>query len=287
MIDNHNLILLSGGYNHCDPRWTKPAGGIDQCYKVYLPIAGRAVVETDEGPVTIEPGRVYFISGYRLRRQECDASLDVYWMHFVPESLYLRYLLDQLPAIQSWSRTVAGWPADTFEEVCRIFELPFDADNRPRPDSAPSLTCRMQALLLTVIARLLETLKEDSLKDFHPEYYRLKPALDYMQQHFCKNPSLEAVAAAVHLAPNYFHRRFTALFGTTPFNYMMTQRLDRARHLLSSTSLTVKEVAEAVGYDNPLYFSRVFTARMHLSPSQYRATVPWLKGKRLNSYCSK
>jgi transcriptional regulator GlxA family with amidase domain len=52
---------------------------------------------------------------------------------------------------------------------------------------------------------------------------------------------------------------------------MMNQRLNKARHLLSSTSLSIKEIAEAVGYDNPLYFSRVFTTQMNITPSRYRA----------------
>ncbi|MEI8138243.1 MAG: helix-turn-helix transcriptional regulator [bacterium] len=58
---------------------------------------------------------------------------------------------------------------------------------------------------------------------------------------------------------------------SSPFLYMMNQRLNKARHLLSSTSLSIKEIAEAVGYDNPLYFSRVFTTQMNITPSRYRA----------------
>lgn len=271
MIDNYNLILLSGGFHQCDSSWDKTTGGTDLCYKVYFPVSGRATVETDTEEHSIETGRVYFISGFRLARQHCDHSMSVYWIHFVPESLYLRYLLDQLPPVQSWPHTTAGWPSDSFQEICRIFEDPFNEQNRPRSDSSPATACRIQGLLLTMISQVLRALDTKTIEAFNPRYYQLKPALDYLQNHYRDNPSLEEIADQVHMAPTYFHRQFRQLFGVTPFNFMMAQRLNKARHLLASTSLTVKEVAETVGYDNPLYFSRVFTAGMRVSPSLYRA----------------
>lgn len=270
MIDDFNLVLLSGGFYRCDPTWSKPATGIDQCYKLYFPVGGRARLEMAGGCHTLVPQRVYFISGFRLRRQLCPRQMSVYWVHFVPESLYLRYLLDQLPPLVSWPRRSA---AASYREIGEIFEEPFTAQSRPRKDSSPALDCRIQALLLGLISRLLDTLDQGRVRAFQPEYYRLKPAFDFMQSHFRENPSLERIAGQVGLAPNYFHRRFRALFGTTPFNFMLAGRLNQARRLLSGTELSIKEVAAAVGYDDPPYFTRVFTRQMQVAPSAYRAML--------------
>jgi transcriptional regulator GlxA family with amidase domain len=57
----------------------------------------------------------------------------------------------------------------------------------------------------------------------------------------------------------------------TPFEYMLAGRMNRARHLLTSTNLSVQEVAVRAGYENPLYFSRLFAARIGLTPTAYRA----------------
>jgi AraC-like DNA-binding protein len=333
MIDDFNLVLLSGGFYRCDATWSKPATGIDQCYKVYFPVSGAAYLEMDDecytlsrndsvgmgsagrwpavfgGPpntsgdtdwknqtvflatqpdgrrragddraraarsprstasLRLSPQRIYFISGFRLKQQICPERMDVYWTHFVPESLYLRYLLDQLPPVCSWSRRSA---AASYREICDLFDLPFTAQSRPRKDTSPATECRIQALLLGLIARLLETLDQGRVQAFQPEYYRLKNAFDFMQTHFRENPPLETIAAQVGLAPNYFHRRFRKLFGTTPFNFMLAQRLNHARHLLGSTTLSVKEIAAAVGYDDPTYFSRVFAQQMEMPASEYR-----------------
>ncbi len=128
---------------------------------------------------------------------------------------------------------------------------------------------------MAILARLLQDTGRQAEQSIQTEYYRLKPALDFMQLHFLENPSLTALAHKAGLAPNYFHRRFRALFGATPFNYMLAQRLNRARHLLASTPLSIKEIANAVGYEDSSYFSRVFTAQMQISPSDYRATNLW------------
>ncbi len=275
MIDDLHIILLGGGLFRCDPRWSKDASSIDQCFKIYRPVSGEACLETDSGRFPIKPGGVYFVSGFRLRRQACATAMEMHWLHFVPESLYLGYLLDRVVPVLCFPLEQVGWPAALEQDICNGFDHPFCERNLPRTDATPAMECRLHGFLLTLCARLLETLQPEMLREFHPEFLRLKPALDFMHQHYRDNPSLERVAAVAGLAPNYFHRRFHRLFSLTPFNYMLNRRLNQARHLLASTRLSVKEVAEAAGYENPLYFTRVFTHQMRMPPSEYRAAHPF------------
>ena len=96
------------------------------------------------------------------------------------------------------------------------------------------------------------------------------PSIKYMDAHYKDNPSLEVVAGKSHLAPNYFHSLFSATFDVTLFAYMLKRRMYTARQLLSNTTMTVKEVAANVGYDNEFYFSRVFKKQFGVSPSRSR-----------------
>ena len=275
MIDDYNLTLLSGGYYKCDPSWSKKSTGIDQCYKVYFPVSGSATLEMDTGTFELKEGRIYFSSGFHLIRQVCSVRMNVYWLHFVPESIYLRYLLDQLPPVCSWILQKSGWSERSYEEICRIFEAPYNEENRLRIDSSPVVECRIHGLLLNLISRLLEKLNGTAVPGFHPGYYRIKPALAFINSNCIENPSLKIISAKAGMAPNYFHRKFKELFGLTPFNYMLAQRMNRARHLLTSSTLSIKEIAETVGYESPLYFSRVFRSQMSLTPSEYRAVNMW------------
>jgi len=272
MLENINLNLLSGGYFHCEPAWTRQANSLDRCYKVYFPVAGAARLAMAAGDFEIKCGRVYFISGFKLRRQICEKEMKVYWLHFIPESFHLRHFLDQLPPVLSWSRTAEGWPARSYENVCRLFEPPFSEQNQLRGDLATATVCRVSGLLLNLVAHCLEGMDESSFKDLHPDFYRLKPTLEFMHQHYRENLTLAKLAGMAGMAPNYFHRRFKRSMGVTPFEYILGERLNQARHLLASTRLTIKETADAVGYRDPLYFSRIFSKRLQMSPVKYRAT---------------
>ena len=270
MLDNLNLTLLAGGFYRCTPQWDKRATGIDNCYKCYVPLEGAARLEMDAGPVTVRSGKVYLISGSRIREQACPNEMWVYWIHFVPESLLLRYLLEQGPSVQAWPVDTVPVPWDAFRDVPELFEQPFTIESKMHPEPPSAQTCWLQTFLLTLVSMKLSLLDEDTMRHFPPQYYRLKPAIDFMDARFTANPSLADVAARVNLAPTYFHQLFTSVFGFSPFTYMLNRRMNLARHLLSGTTLAVKEIAERAGYENPLYFSRVFTRHIQESPSAYR-----------------
>ena len=270
MIENINLNLLSGGFFQCNPAWSRPANSLDRCYKIYFPVSGRARLEMATGVFEVRSGRVYFISGFQLRQQNCPAQMKVFWLHFVPESLYLRHALDQLPPLLSWSRAT-GWPAASYADIRRIFEHPFHELNQLRGDLTAAMVCRIYALLLNVVGHCLENMDKVTARDFHPDFYRLKPTLDFMQQHYRDNLKLARMATLAGMAPNYFHRRFKLVFGVTPLEHIVGQRLNQARHLLASTRLSIKEIADAVGYRDPLYFTRIFSHHLHMSPTKYRA----------------
>ena len=269
MIKNFNLLLLSGGHYHCGTSWSRKATGTDRCCKVYFPVSGTATLHMGSDSFTLQAGQVYLISGYRLTRQHCAEAMEIFWIHFVPESLYLQHLLDQVPPVFHCPRP-DDWPVEKLRDLCEIFQNPFSDENRPLEESSPVADCLVHGMLLTLISRALETLTVVSAQAFHPEWQRLKPAVDFMQLHFQQNPSLAEIAARVGMAPNHFHRRFAALFGKTPFEHMLAQRMDRARHLLASTALTVKEISTQVGYEDAAYFSRVFTKRFGITPSNHQ-----------------
>jgi len=271
MIENINLNLLSGGFFRCDPTWSRKANSLDRCYKVYFPVSGAAWLAMETGDYEVKTGRVYFISGFKLRRQLCARQMKVYWLHFIPESFYLRHVLDQLPPVQSWSRAEKGWPARSYENVCRLFEHPFSEQNRPRGDISPATVCRVSALLLNLVAHCLDGVGKNIFQEMHPDFYRLRPTLDFMHLHYRENLTLAKMAERAGMAPNYFHRWFKRVLGVTPFEYIVGERLNQARHLLASTRMTIKEIADAVGYRDPLYFSRVFSKRLQMHPTKYRA----------------
>lgn len=75
-----------------------------------------------------------------------------------------------------------------------------------------------------------------------------------------------------NISRNYLYTLFKKTYGVSPQEYLLMRRIEKAKQLLSNntTDLSVKQISIAVGFENPLYFSRVFRARTGFSPTQYR-----------------
>lgn len=82
--------------------------------------------------------------------------------------------------------------------------------------------------------------------------------------------TLAALARAASLSPSRFSELFRQHFGQPPMGYLKERRLNRAAHLLTNHALDIGQVAAAVGYADPLHFSRRFHRRFGISPSAYR-----------------
>jgi AraC-like DNA-binding protein len=80
-----------------------------------------------------------------------------------------------------------------------------------------------------------------------------------------------ALAKAAFMSPSHFSRRFRAVYGETPYGYLMTRRVERAKALLRRGDLSVTEVCVAVGCTSLGSFSARFTQLVGVSPSAYRA----------------
>ncbi|WFB37110.1 AraC family transcriptional regulator [Kiritimatiellota bacterium B12222] len=84
-------------------------------------------------------------------------------------------------------------------------------------------------------------------------------------------PDFEMLARQAGLSYSSFRRHWGTLFGLPPRRSLIRGRIDKACELLVNTSLSVSEVSEAVGFNDPLYFSRSFHRETGVSATQYRS----------------
>ncbi|MDQ0417129.1 two-component system response regulator YesN [Croceifilum oryzae] len=92
----------------------------------------------------------------------------------------------------------------------------------------------------------------------------------YIEEHFMEDLSLEQLAKLVQLSPFYLSKCFKEEFGISYVDYMTQCRISRAKEYIRQGGFSFKEIAYAVGYHDPNYFSRVFKKTCGFSPSQYR-----------------
>jgi two-component system response regulator YesN len=82
--------------------------------------------------------------------------------------------------------------------------------------------------------------------------------------------SLSYLAKQMALSNSYLSSLFKSLYGKNFQDYMLSLRLDRAKIFLLSTDMKVYEIAAAVGFDDPNYFSATFKRKFDISPNQFR-----------------
>lgn len=92
-----------------------------------------------------------------------------------------------------------------------------------------------------------------------------------MDREYGRPLDVPALARAALMSPAHFARRFRAAYGETPYSYLMTRRIERAKALLRRGDLTVTEVCMAVGCTSLGSFSSQFTELVGEPPSVYRA----------------
>jgi|GEM_PF-1465287 Response regulator containing CheY-like receiver domain and AraC-type DNA-binding domain len=98
----------------------------------------------------------------------------------------------------------------------------------------------------------------------------IKRALEFMQMHCHENISQTAVAEYVGLNPSYFSRYFKEEIGQSFMDYMKRLRIEKAKELLSSTSMKIYEISEALGYQSVQYFTTLFKTMVGLTPQEYK-----------------
>jgi len=82
--------------------------------------------------------------------------------------------------------------------------------------------------------------------------------------------TIRDVAESLSIHPDYLRQMFKQQLGESPMHYLIRKRLDCACELLKISELSIKEIGDQVGLENPYYFSRLFKSRMKTSPSVYR-----------------
>lgn len=92
----------------------------------------------------------------------------------------------------------------------------------------------------------------------------------WIAEHYAEANPVAGMAAASGLASRTFKRRFRAATGYAPIDYAQALRLEEAKQLLERTAMALEAVAEAVGYEDPASFRRLFRRRTGVSPARYR-----------------
>lgn len=179
-------------------------------------------------------------------------------------------------ALSTWSAAFDNlalvdvlWAKETYLKMVfsleeRLAQVRGEAMDCPTPESGELTSTKACWLCME---RMLDAL-EDS---FGKGYSRaIQEALNFIRTNYAKQISLMEIASHVGLSPEYFSRLFKEETGENFSVHLMMYRLNQAQRLLRQTDLKVYEVAAAVGYATPSYFSKLYRTYMGILPEFVR-----------------
>lgn len=241
------------------PTW-RPRGRID--YQLLYVASGKTVFYFNGEPKEVAAGHMVLFQPKQEQHYEYFAvdRPEVYWVHFTGSDVrnILKHYDIPLDRHVIYSGSSATY-AYLFKEM--IHELQ---------------TCRTGfEELLEMYLRQIFLLVQRSWEERKPTVSSyLQEEIDYARkyfnEHYNEDISIEEYAQSRGMSVSWFLRNFKQMTMKSPMQYILTIRINNAVSPLETTDYNVTEISTIIGYDNPLYFSRIFKKQKGVSPSDYR-----------------
>lgn len=259
------LIVGSCGtcrlYTHPKLPTFRPRGRLD--FQLLYVASGKTHFYFEEGKDTVVSAGNMVL--YRPKEPQKyvyygSEQAEVYWVHFTGSNV--RNILKSY-GITNDMRVI---PAGTLLEYSRIFKQMIQELQQCRAGYEELLAMLLRQIFIIISRQMTKerTLKSDYLDT------EMELALEYFNTNYNKDLNIDDYAASRGMSVSWFIRTFKQYAGTTPMQYIVALRITNAQMLLETTNYNVTEIGNFVGYDNPLYFSRIFKKQKGFSPSEYR-----------------
>ena len=217
---------------------------------------GRLELKINGSNYIAEPGSLAFIDCYSPHEYGSLNGCTCLWMHFdgCMTRKYFDYIYRHFGSVIIPSN---------FQAVHYELETMYRAFRNHKFIDEPR-----ESLHITAILNSLLSIRVDSSTQISAA---LKRAVNYINEHFSEPVSLEDLAHEASLSPYYFSRSFAKETGMSPHQYLIAVRISSAKYLLSTTDMTVKEVAYKAGFSDESSFCASFRKREGITPTAYRA----------------
>jgi AraC-like DNA-binding protein len=252
-----SLHLTCGAKSSFNEQWaSKSKLQIDEYNRLYCVLEGDAFIQGSRGRVDLVPGYIYLIPSQYKFHYNCPESILLLWVHFQ---------LEFLPGLDVFQRyepkvlyAASEFDIESFKQLVAHLEAP-----------SPEVFLELRVLLL----RLIKPFMPRDWKTIQPNpenEERLKPALELLNKYYNRPFNLSSTAKSVNMSPASMSDLFRRTFGIAPSRYLMNLRIRRAQNLLLTTDRRISDIGAECGFEDPLYFSRIFSKRCCSSPREFR-----------------
>jgi AraC-like DNA-binding protein len=229
---------------------------------LFFCVKGRGWCEVKGERYEITPGQLLIIPAKSERSYATygERSWSLIWIQLVEtikDAFAVRLKIN--PHSANLGSSERGQMLAFFQEVLHALEMPC-------PQRLQQVSQRATHVLETLISSERESCAVES-----NAAGKIRRTIGYMKEHLNEPLRAATLAGIANMSLPHYFAQFKRVTGSSPIDYLIKLRMDHARRLLSETSWSVKEVAVSLGYEDPLYFSRVFKSVNQTAPTDFRA----------------
>lgn len=281
------VLLLSGDYWKISD---VPSGRLHfhNCLEIGICHSDSGCIEFFGEPLSFKAGDVTVIPKNVPHTTYSTPGTESHWsyIYFDPQELFR----NMLPA--TWKNfDFSIYSSHGFQPILnrtdhpQVYELVLSVI-RELEEQKPSYQLSAKGLLLSLYIELLriETLEKNeddnsdtgaaetapSQEEDKDNALVIAPALDYIEENYSSQFSIEYLADLCHWSPTHFRRVFHDIMGTSPLDFVNNTRITKACNLLRSTEDSILNISETVGFHSVSSFNRYFIKIMQMSPRDYR-----------------
>lgn len=221
---------------------------------------GSCVIEIDGHTQTVATGQIVMLDCYKPHTYYTHSGWEAEWLHF--DGPVAREYFKMITSISGLVINLKD--SYTFEKYLHKIYLIFH-------ENAPVKEALVSKYITNILTELLITQESTSVSV--SESNRIEESAAYINEHLCENITIEDLASRAALSPYYFIRSFKREIGFTPHEYIIASRINSAKFLLKSTSLSVKEICFSSGFTSEAAFCTTFKKRENMTPSDYRRQI--------------
>lgn len=262
IVDNTSqLLVTAAGYNKLIKSpviATERPNGRGDFQILYISSGKAHFFFGDEDRVVSHGNIVLFRPGERqMYYYHLDESTESYWIHFTGHEA------DELLNTSGLDQSIyyIGDSPDFPTRCDRIIR-----EIQAKRIDYREITALLFRELILVIGRYLKeegSVNSDTLNE-------VERAISYFNDNYTEEINIKEYATARHMSASWFIRNFKAITKLSPLQYIINLRITNAKVLLTNTDYPISKIASVVGFENALYFSRIFRKHTGLSPVEFK-----------------
>jgi len=258
----NEIKIISGGEYLCTPLWNNDISTSGNFFKLYMPIEGKAYLYNNASEFTLKPHHIYIIPPFFSIGSRCPDKMLIHWLHVKIEDRLFNHVFSKSKNILILKSENVTF-GNSISQACELLGQNPDNPEFDQLRNKAKISMELHSAILTVLSKIMP--ENNIALDGKIEHI-----FNALESNLNKVLNLNEIAKSLSWSTPHLRKYFRERVGQTPGVYHENLRISKAQNLIKNSPQRISEISRECGWDDPLYFSKVFKNKVGVSPREYR-----------------